>query len=76
MATVSSTTSVPAAKPATPARAFGGFHAFVHAGPMFPAPIAITPGEVVERGGFVFADVLPDPATAAWEDRSIHAGSR
>jgi len=37
----------------------GEFHTFVHAGPMFPAPIAITSGEIVEREGFVFADVLP-----------------
>jgi uncharacterized protein (TIGR00290 family) len=54
----------------------GEFHTFVHAGPMFASPIPITNGEVVEREGFVFADVLPDQATAAWEDRSIHAGSR
>jgi uncharacterized protein (TIGR00290 family) len=38
----------------------GEFHTFVHAGPMFAAPIAITRGEVVARDGFVFADVLPD----------------
>lgn len=37
----------------------GEFHTFVHAGPMFSAPIAVRPGEVVERDGFVFADVLP-----------------
>jgi diphthamide synthase (EF-2-diphthine--ammonia ligase) len=37
----------------------GEFHTFVHAGPMFAAPIAIRKGEVVERDGFVFADVLP-----------------
>jgi uncharacterized protein (TIGR00290 family) len=37
----------------------GEFHTFAHAGPMFAAPIAITNGEVVEREGFVFADVLP-----------------
>lgn len=34
----------------------GEFHSFAYAGPMFKAPIAITPGEVVERDGFVFAD--------------------
>ncbi len=39
----------------------GEFHSFAYAGPMFSAPIAITSGEVVERDGFVFADVLPMP---------------
>ncbi len=37
----------------------GEFHTFAFAGPMFRAPIAIAPGEVVERDGFVFADFLP-----------------
>src|SRR5689334_12986495 len=37
----------------------GEFHSFAYAGPMFRAPIAIRNGEVVERDGFVFADVLP-----------------
>jgi len=37
----------------------GEFHTVVSAGPMFAAPIAVTTGEVVERDGFVFADVLP-----------------
>ncbi|HEX9241098.1 MAG TPA: hypothetical protein VF875_01520 [Anaeromyxobacter sp.] len=36
----------------------GEFHSFAWAGPMFAAPIAVTPGEVVEREGFVFADLL------------------
>jgi uncharacterized protein (TIGR00290 family) len=36
----------------------GEFHTFVSAGPMFRAPIAVTPGEIVERDGFVFADLL------------------
>jgi uncharacterized protein (TIGR00290 family) len=38
----------------------GEFHTFAHAGPMFAAPIAIRKGDVVERDGFVFADLLPD----------------
>jgi uncharacterized protein (TIGR00290 family) len=38
----------------------GEFHTVVTAGPMFQRAIAVRPGEVVERGGFVFADVLPD----------------
>lgn len=37
----------------------GEFHTIVTAGPMFNAPIAIHDGEVVEREGFVFADVIP-----------------
>jgi len=37
----------------------GEFHSFAYAGPMFSTPIAIAPGEVVKRDGFVFADVLP-----------------
>ena len=36
----------------------GEFHTFVFNGPMFRNPIDITMGEVVERDGFVFADVL------------------
>ena len=37
----------------------GEFHTFVWAGPMFSKPIAVAPGEIVERDGFVFADVVP-----------------
>lgn len=37
----------------------GEFHTFAHRGPMFAHPIAIESGVVVERDGFVFADVLP-----------------
>jgi len=37
----------------------GEFHTFAYAGPMFRHAIAITPGEVVERDGFVFADLMP-----------------
>ena len=36
----------------------GEFHSFAYAGPMFAHPIPIESGEVVERDGFVFADVL------------------
>jgi uncharacterized protein (TIGR00290 family) len=35
----------------------GEFHTFCTAGPMFRTPIACEPGEVVERDGFVFADL-------------------
>ena len=37
----------------------GEFHTFVHAGPIFTKPIECHTGEVVERDGFVFCDVLP-----------------
>ncbi len=35
----------------------GEFHTFVYAGPMFARPIRVENGEVVERDGFVFADL-------------------
>ncbi len=37
----------------------GEFHTFVYDGPMFNTPLNILSGEVVERDGFVFADILP-----------------
>ena len=37
----------------------GEFHTFVYAGPMFQHPIPTAPGEVVDRDGFVFADLIP-----------------
>lgn len=37
----------------------GEFHTFVTAGPMFREPVAVAKGDVVERDGFVFADLLP-----------------
>jgi diphthamide synthase (EF-2-diphthine--ammonia ligase) len=43
----------------------GEFHSAVYAGPMFREPIPIESGEVVERDGFVFADVrLAEPVPA------------
>ena len=41
----------------------GEFHSFAYAGPMFLAPIAIENGPVVERDGFVFADLWSAEAT-------------
>ncbi|HEY3226780.1 MAG TPA: ATP-binding protein [Planctomycetota bacterium] len=38
----------------------GEFHTFAWAGPMFARPVPVRVGEIVERGGFVFADLLPD----------------
>ena len=37
----------------------GEFHTFVTDGPGFATPLNVHVGEVVERDGFVFADVLP-----------------
>jgi uncharacterized protein (TIGR00290 family) len=36
----------------------GEFHSFAYDGPMFDHPVAVVPGEVVDRDGFVFADMM------------------
>jgi uncharacterized protein (TIGR00290 family) len=36
----------------------GEFHTFAHDGPMFSQPVHVTAGEIVERDGFVFADLM------------------
>ena len=36
----------------------GEFHSFAYDGPMFNRPVAVTPGEIVDRDGFVFADMI------------------
>jgi len=36
----------------------GEFHTFVSDGPMFRTPLAVSPGAIVERDGFVFADLM------------------
>jgi len=38
----------------------GEFHTFCYAGPMFHEPIALRAGDIVERDGFVFADLALD----------------
>ena len=38
----------------------GEFLSCATAGPMFAAPLRVSTGEIVERGGFVFADVVLD----------------
>jgi diphthamide synthase (EF-2-diphthine--ammonia ligase) len=40
----------------------GEFHTCVLAGPMFGEPLRAAVGEVVERDGFCFADLIPSPA--------------
>ncbi len=37
----------------------GEFHTFAWDGPMFASPVHVSPGEIVERDGFVFADLTP-----------------
>jgi uncharacterized protein (TIGR00290 family) len=37
----------------------GEFHTFVDSGPIFTAPIAVTPGESHDDGRFVYRDLLP-----------------
>ncbi len=41
-----------------PCGEYGEFHTFAFAGPMFREPVAIRLGEIVERDGFVFADLI------------------
>ncbi len=41
----------------------GEFHTCAYGGPMFDEPLKVVTGEIVERDGFVFADLLLDLAT-------------
>jgi uncharacterized protein (TIGR00290 family) len=43
----------------------GEFHTFACAGPMFRENIPVNVGEIVERDGFVFADLLPNAVAVA-----------
>jgi uncharacterized protein (TIGR00290 family) len=38
----------------------GEFHTFVFDGPIFPSPLPIRTGEIVNRDGFIFCDILPE----------------
>jgi diphthamide synthase (EF-2-diphthine--ammonia ligase) len=40
-----------------PCGEYGEFHTFAFDGPMFSYPINVKVGEIIEREGFVFADV-------------------
>ena len=42
----------------------GEFHTFVYDAPVFDRPIQVQLGSIVERDGFVFADVVPDAVAA------------
>jgi diphthamide synthase (EF-2-diphthine--ammonia ligase) len=37
----------------------GEFHTFVTDGPIFTSPVAYATGEIVQRDGFVFCDLIP-----------------
>ena len=50
----------------------GEFHTFVFDGPMFSRPVEIEVGEITERDGFVYADVLP--AAQSEDFRRLEAG--
>ncbi|MGH7121859.1 MAG: hypothetical protein ACREFP_23175 [Acetobacteraceae bacterium] len=60
----------------------GEFHTFVSGGPMFANAIAVAPGEIVERDGFVFADLMAEqprrltfPAPRSPRPRARHRGN-
>jgi diphthamide synthase (EF-2-diphthine--ammonia ligase) len=42
----------------------GEMHTIVTAGPMFARPIPVRVGEIVERNGFAYADLIPEPPAA------------
>ena len=50
----------------------GEFHTFVAAGPMLSRRIAVKVGEVVEREGFAFADLLRVPGDPGLDPYGIH----
>jgi len=45
----------------------GEFHTFVFDGPIFHSPIHVRTGEIVNRDGFVFCDLLPEMEEATNE---------
>ena len=49
----------------------GEFHTFAYRGPMFAHEIGVRAGAVVERDGFVFADLLPDDEAATADTDAI-----
>ena len=52
----------------------GEFHSFAYDGPMFRRPVPIRAGEVVERDGFVFADLMLGQAGRSGLPRDSSAG--
>ena len=51
----------------------GEFHTCVLAGPMFREPLRAVIGEVVERDGFIFVDLVPGPAMVDAQKRWSHS---
>ncbi|HVW09700.1 MAG TPA: hypothetical protein VHC90_14020 [Bryobacteraceae bacterium] len=48
----------------------GEFHSFVYETPVFSAPIRVRKGTIVQRDGFVFADIAPDDSPLAYSASS------
>ena len=46
-------------EPVAPCGELGEFHTYVSSGPMFSRSIEVSPGEVVERDSFIYADLYP-----------------
>ncbi len=49
----------------------GEFHTFVFDGPIFQSPIPIRTGEIVNRDGFIFCDLLPAEHPAATTNPTV-----
>src|SRR6266853_2782096 len=49
----------------------GEFHTFVFDGPIFQSPILIRTGEIVNRDGFIFCDLLPAEHPAATTNPTV-----
>ena len=50
----------------------GEFHTFVFDAPVFGSAIPVQTGEVVERDGFVFADVVPEKQKSRLANQTAH----
>lgn len=53
----------------------GEFHTFVYEGPVFARPVGIRRGEVVERDGFIFCDLVEVGSSSATSSASRNASS-
>jgi uncharacterized protein (TIGR00290 family) len=51
----------------------GEFHTFACAGPMFQEPVSVSVGEIVERDGFVYADLLSGRPETSQPIRAVGA---
>jgi len=54
----------------------GEFHSFAWDGPAFRSPVRVRRGDVVERDGFVFADLVPEDADAEPPGKTRATGAR